>query len=345
MTRTTRSIRALAPAAHSVAPAAHLGLFTLALLLVPALADAQRRTDDPIDPGPMPVSAVGVSDNLMMEGDEGAAFLRFNLSIQPASDLAITLNYRVLDRTARGDQGDYQAVEGSVTIPPGVTQSEIPVTVFGDQRAEADEIFQLELTSAVNANIVGALATGTIQNDDLRGGGGGPRHLPETGRIGDDDPPGPTEPSFGFLNLVDNTMREGHEATAALSFRVRLSQASDRPVTVAYRLYDRSAHLADNDYQGAEGVVTIPAHITDSEIGVIVYGDRLREGDESFLLMVTSVTNAHVIDGVAVGTINNDDFQGGGGGDPRHLPEIEAKASEQASAKKVTWGELKSIYR
>ena len=57
------------------------------------------------------------------------------------------------------------ASQGTVTIPAGSIDSQVDVTVLGDNRFETDETFIVEITSALGAR-VGSSGTATIVNDD-----------------------------------------------------------------------------------------------------------------------------------------------------------------------------------
>jgi hypothetical protein len=141
--------------------------------------DQPRRTNDPIDPqSPADPAELSVSDNAVYEGQAGATTLWFRVNVSPVSADAITVAYKVLDGSASCADHDYQDCRGTLTIPAGASSVDIPVTVNGDKNWEADETLTLVLSDATNAQIVRGAAVGTILNDDVRGGGGGPRHLP-----------------------------------------------------------------------------------------------------------------------------------------------------------------------
>ena len=84
------------------------------------------------------------------------------------------------------------------------------------------------------------------------------------------------------------------------------SAASVQPVTVAYATYDGS-YATGSDYVAASGTLTIPAGQTTGTITVLVKGDRLGELDESFIVELSSPTNATVADGQGVGIIVDDE--------------------------------------
>lgn len=295
------------------------------MMLSPSAGLAQRHMDDPPAPPADQASLpeVRVADLAMREGNDGASLLRFRVTLSRPSSHPITLHYRVEDGTALWGDGDYQPIHGSVTIPAEVAATEIPVTVFGDKAPELDETVRLVVTEASNARVGRGVATGTITNDDSDGGGGSPRRMLESGgrtRVVPDPlpPAAPSDPPT-WITIQDEIVPEGNDGTTHLRFRVRLSRAVAVPVVISYRLVDRTARRDLGDYQESRGTVTIPAGMSRSEIAVTVFGDEMREADETFEMVVEEVGNAAIENAMAVGTIGNDDYLGGGGGPRRML--------------------------
>jgi hypothetical protein len=107
--------------------------------------------------------------------------------------------------------------------------------------------------------------------------------------------------------MSDATVTEGNTGTRAATFTVTLSVAYGQPVTVAYATANGSA-TAGSDYQAASGTLTIPAGQTTGTITVPVNGDRLAESNETFVVNLSSPTNATIADGQGVGTIVDDDL-------------------------------------
>jgi Calx-beta domain len=61
------------------------------------------------------------------------------------------------------------------------------------------------------------------------------------------------------------------------------------------------------DYTAATGSCYFYAGQTSQTIGVVIRGDRKKESNETFLVNLSSPTNATIADGQAQGTIMNDD--------------------------------------
>jgi uncharacterized protein (TIGR03437 family) len=111
------------------------------------------------------------------------------------------------------------------------------------------------------------------------------------------------------LSISDVTLNEGNSGTTTFSFTVSLSApAPAGGVTFDIATADGSATSANGDYVAqALTSQTISAGNTTYPFNVTVNSDTLVELDESFLVNVSSVTNATVFDGQGQGTILNDD--------------------------------------
>jgi hypothetical protein len=75
---------------------------------------------------------------------------------------------------------------------------------------------------------------------------------------------------------------------------------------VNYATADNTATLADNDYLATSGTLVFPPGITNRPITVTVYGDTKVEGDETFLVNLSSPVNAAISDGQGLGLIRQD---------------------------------------
>ena len=142
----------------------------------------------------------------------------------------------------------------------------------GDHLAEPTETFAVNLTAATNATIGDGQGIGTILDD---------------------------EP---LISINDTTVTEGNTGTRPATFTVNLSAAYDVPVVIDYATANGTA-TAGSDYQAASGTVTIPAGQTSGTITVLVNGDKSGEANESFLVNLSSPSNAVIADGQGAGTI------------------------------------------
>jgi hypothetical protein len=108
------------------------------------------------------------------------------------------------------------------------------------------------------------------------------------------------------LRIGDVSITEGNSGTVAATFTVTLSPGSTEPVTVAYTTLSGSA-TTGSDYQAASGTLTFAPGETSKTVTVLVNGDRLGEPNETFVVNLSSPTNATVSDGQGVGTIVDDE--------------------------------------
>jgi hypothetical protein len=108
------------------------------------------------------------------------------------------------------------------------------------------------------------------------------------------------------VSVNDVTITEGNAGTRAATFTVTLSAASSQSVTVAYATANGAA-AAGSDYQTASGTLTFAAGETRQTITVLVTGDRLGEPNETFVVNLSSPTNATIADGQGMGTIADDE--------------------------------------
>lgn len=119
-------------------------------------------TSPPVTPQLPTISIADVSVN---EGNAGTTAASFVVTLSTTSTSPVTVKYATTDGTAKAGS-DYTSANGTFTFAPGEKSKTINVNVTGDTTVEPDETFTLSLTSAGNATISKATATGTIKNDD-----------------------------------------------------------------------------------------------------------------------------------------------------------------------------------
>ncbi len=90
----------------------------------------------------------------------------FQLNLDRASDLPVTVNYATANGSATTDNKDYLAAAATIEFKPGETQKTIAITVLGDVEPEPNETFQLNLSNPTNATLENQSVTATILNDD-----------------------------------------------------------------------------------------------------------------------------------------------------------------------------------
>ena len=215
---------------------------------------------------------------LVTEGEDAV----FAVKLSVASAIEVTVPYATSDATATAGQDYEAAVDGSLVIPAGKTDTTIVVGTTDDALDEEDtETFTLRLQNPVGAELAvgGAEGTGTIEDND----------------------------EAPVLTIEDAPLvTEGEDAV----FAVKLNVASALEVTMPYATSDATA-TAGQDYEAAVGgSLMIPAGKTDTTIVVGTTDDVLSEETETFTLTLQDPVGAYLAVGGAVGTgtiLDNDE--------------------------------------
>jgi hypothetical protein len=235
--------------------------------------------DDDEDDG---VRQIRIGNSELVEGDAGSAEMAFAATLDEPAVAPVTFAYATRDDTAEAGS-DYIETSGEITFLPGESELTIAVPILGDEVAEDDEQFFLEVIATFDNGI---------------GVGDG------IGKILTDDP-------IIRVSVVDSAVVEGDAGTVPLTFTVMLSEASNAAIDIGYATGDGTAE-AGSDYTAANSTLTIPAVETSGSIEVAVLGDTVVEHDELFeLTITTSTAGVELVDAVAVGTILNDDEASG----------------------------------
>ena len=114
---------------------------------------------------PPPPPRVNIRDSSVVEGNRGSAQLKFTVNRSGSREGKFSVDYRTIDGTARA-KSDYNAARGTLVFQPGVLSQTITITVNSDHAREPNETLTVQLSNAVGASVVDAIATGTILNDD-----------------------------------------------------------------------------------------------------------------------------------------------------------------------------------
>jgi hypothetical protein len=111
--------------------------------------------------------SLSINDVTLAEGGTGSTTnFPFTVTLSAASGVQTTVNFATANVTAISGS-DYVAQSGMLTFAPGETTKPIDVTVNGDGMLEANEVFNVGLSGAMNATIADATGVGTITNDDV----------------------------------------------------------------------------------------------------------------------------------------------------------------------------------
>ena len=222
--------------------------------------------------------------------DEADGQLTFAVTLDAPSALPIGVNYATGDMETPDDMYgmatadvDYTSGTGTVNFEPGETEMMVTVTVMDDMLDEHDEMFSVMLSEAGYATIDDGMATGTIMDDD-------------------DSP---------MVSIADAS---ADEADGQLTFAVTLDAPSALPIGVNYATGDMETPddmygmaTADVDYTSGTGTVNFEPGETEMMVTVTVMDDMLDEHDEMFSVMLSEAGYATIDDGMATGTIMDDD--------------------------------------
>jgi large repetitive protein len=222
---------------------------------------------------------VHVAGGSVTEGNSGTTVVPFTITLSNPTDVSVTVGYATADGTATTAGSDYVAKSGSVTFAPGETSKTVNVTVNGDGVAEGDEFLQLVLGTVTDAGIGTAQATGYILDDDVKG-----------------------------ISINNVSITEGNNgSTKLMTFTVTLSSASTQPVTVSYSTQNGTAK-SGKDYTAKSGTITFAAGQTSKTITISIKGDKQRESNEIFYVLLRNPSSNAVLDDAwGEGTILNDD--------------------------------------
>ena len=87
---------------------------------------------------------------------------------------------------------------------------------------------------------------------------------------------------------------------------MQLTSPSDEFVTIGFATSNGSA-TAGGDYNAASGILSFAPGQTSKTVTVLVNGDRIGEPNETFVVNLSSPTNAAIADGQGLGTILDDE--------------------------------------
>ncbi len=120
------------------------------------------------DSTPAPDPTVSVSNTTQVEGNGGTSNFEFVATLSSATSKLVTINYSVVDGTAKGGEDFVAATNQTLVFQSNETSKKIIVIIVADDIKEPDETFSLVVNSATNAKAPATAATGTIINDDTK---------------------------------------------------------------------------------------------------------------------------------------------------------------------------------
>jgi len=228
-----------------------------------------------------PVTPTLNIDAVSQNESANGGVMTFTVSLtSPAGAGGVQFNYETQAGTAV-PPGDFTAISTTAgSISTGNSSTTIDVTIVNDGVQEPDENFDILITNIVNANAGDTTGEGTIVNDD-----GAP-----------------------LISVGDAAQAENSSAT--MTFPVTLTTpAPVGGVTFTIATSDGTA-TAGSDYTATTVTAyTIPEGQQSYDFVVPITGDTQFEGNETFTVTISDISNADPGDLTATGTINNDDTQ------------------------------------
>jgi Ca2+-binding RTX toxin-like protein len=247
-----------------------------------------------IDNDRAPTPELAFDDVSVPEGNTGTTSADFTLSLSPAADRDVEVEYSTCGAGCRpeatADSQDYAARRETIVFAPGETAKTIPVTIYGDTVVEDDEFFYINVLDVTNAGVADPIGVGTILNDDTAA------------------PPA--------LSIDDVAMTEGDAGTTTAVFTVTLTPTSTSLVTVDYSTCGVGCNAAataekGEDYEMAKGTLTFSPGQSVETVAVTIYGDVEIEPDEVYYVNLLDPVGATRARKTGVGTILNDDTGSG----------------------------------
>ena len=232
--------------------------------------------------------ALQISNALVSERTGPSNTATFNVTMSSPSTQPVSVTFSTSSvgsgeatrtPTASATAGrDFQARSGTLRFAPGQLSQTISVPVLDDMLHENEEVFYVQLGSAIGATIADGSGQATIRDNDA-----GPR-----------------------LNINDVTVTERDTTTVNATFTVRLTAVSAVPVTVDFATSGDTA-TEGTDYQESHGSITFNPGETTKTITVVTNGDLLHEANEVFFVNLTNSMQAAILDGQGRGTLRNND--------------------------------------
>ena len=229
---------------------------------------------------PPPVVTIAAKAESVTEG--GDAVFTLTADRAPDADLTVTL------AVSETGEGDHMAAadEGpaTVTIPKDATEASFTVPTVNDAVDEPDGTVSVAVTACAGCT-AGDPASASVE-------------------VKDDDVPS-TVPA---LSVGDSTAKEGGRLPI-MPFTVRLAPAAQGPVRVYVSTRPSTPVSAEpgQDYAPGSSDLTFQAGETEKTVWIRIYDDSHDEGSETFEVVLSNAKGAVIGDGVAVGTIVNDD--------------------------------------
>jgi hypothetical protein len=245
------------------------------------------------------LSTFSVADVSITEGASGTKMMSFTVTRSGSAKLAASVHYHTVDGSAKAGTDFVGVTDTVVTFDAGQTSRTVDIMINGDNDSEIDESFFLQLDTPVNATIADGSANGVILNDEVT------YKLVPVGTV-----IVPEEGTNNAAQFVEfKVIRSGPAGSLQIAGTVFYSTGDD-PATGT----GLAKAIAGADYTVTSGSINFtPTDGTEQEatirIKVPILADTTPEGDETFVVKLTSAINGAIStdDGQKVITITDND--------------------------------------
>ena len=215
---------------------------------------------------------------------EGAGQVTINATLSVASPQQVTVQLTTANGTASAP-GDYTSTSTSLVFAPNTTTASVVIPIVNDSVNEPNETFTASISSPFNATLgTPTSQTVTISNDD-------------------------SQPTLSWQSSAVSVS----EAAGSVGLVVQLSTAATSNVTVNYATTAGTA-TAGSDYTTASGSLTFLPGETSKTVNVPITNDSAQESNETFIVALSSPSNATLgTPASTTVTIVDDDTPGGVG--------------------------------
>lgn len=225
-----------------------------------------------IDPDLQSSSGLLINNIAVSEGSAGTQTpASFTVTLTEPVEDTVSFDWVSQDGSAVGGFScqpgvDYLSDSGAGQILPGQQQTQLTVTVCGNDEPDGDRDFFVELLNPDNAVLINPLGQAVILDTD-------------------------TPPQISINNI---TILEPGSGEQTGTFSVSLTEPWDEPVSVDWATANGSA-TAGIDYIADSGVLTIPAGAQSGQIQVTVLANSLNQNDREFFVDLANPVNGTLL--------------------------------------------------
>lgn len=227
--------------------------------------------------------AYAISNATLVEGNASTTNMTFTITRTGSTAVAGSVKYFTQTIGQATAPADFTArTPTAISFPVGVTSKTFTVAIKGDLVAEPDEYFQVGLSDGVNGDLPSfPYGYGLIVNDDSN-----------------------ATPS---VSINDVTTTEGDGFSKNVTFTVTRSGNLAGTTSLKFITQNGTA-IAPGDYTAkALTSLSFAAGQTSKTIVVTLKSDGVAEPDETFSVVLSTITGGVIADGTGTGTILNDD--------------------------------------